>query len=109
MLGVVLVHFENFFGMPKKVLYPLAIIALIFCLYSVLCFSLVQQQWRPFLKVLAVANMLYCFVTIGLVFCFYAELTFVGVTYFVVEVLIIAILSAVEWRKAAQHTPLSET
>ncbi|MCA1763154.1 MAG: hypothetical protein ABR574_06610 [Cryomorphaceae bacterium] len=109
LLGVVLVHFDGFFGMPKKVLYPLALVAVLCCLNTLLCFLLVQQRWRPFLKVISVANILYCFVTIGLVFRFYAELTWAGVTYFALEILVIVLLSALEWRKAGRFNRHNET
>jgi hypothetical protein len=38
MLGVVLTNFQEHIGMPKEVLIPLAITALVFCIYSLSCY-----------------------------------------------------------------------
>ncbi|MCO6487363.1 MAG: hypothetical protein J5I98_03045 [Phaeodactylibacter sp.] len=96
LLGVVLVWWEPVFGMPPKVLYPLAAIAGVFAVYSLSCCFFLTQNRRPFLRGIAVANLLYCCLTLGLVFYFYPQLTALGVAYFLVEITVVLILAGVE-------------
>lgn len=101
-LAIVLTTFEEYFGMPKKILVPLSIIALVYALYSVLCYYFIDQNWKLFLKSLCIANFLYCCLTIGLLFFFYASLTTLGVMYFLIEIALIGVLIAIE-RKALKY------
>ncbi|MCB9298425.1 MAG: hypothetical protein H6559_35735 [Lewinellaceae bacterium] len=98
LLGVVLVQMEHIFGMPPKVLYPLAAIAGVFAIYSLSCFLFLTQNRGAFLKGIAVANLLYCCLTLGLVVYCYPQLTALGVAYFLVEIGIVLILVGVELR-----------
>ena len=101
MLGVVLANFESSFGMPLKTLYFLTFLAGIFCFYSFCCYFFVSDNWRPFLKVIAVANTLYCCITLGLVFYYYQNLTLLGVVYFFGEIGVVMGLVVVELRVIA--------
>ena len=96
LLGVVLTRFEANFGMPRKVLYPLSTMACLYAAYSMGCYFWVGRNWRPFLKAIALANLIYCCLTIGLVIFFYQSLTMLGFTYFVGELLVIGGLIYVE-------------
>ena len=96
MLGVVLVQFEQVFGMPRRVLYVLSLAACGFAAYSFLCYLFAGKNWRPFLTVIAIANLLYCFVTLGLVAYLWEQLTALGVAYFLGEIVVIVILVAIE-------------
>ncbi len=100
MLGVVLVRFEQVFGMPPKVLYPLASIAGLFCVYSCLGFAGRLGRRAPHLARIAGANLAYCVLTLGLLAYWLPSLTAWGVAYFVAEVAIVAVLAAVELRAA---------
>ena len=70
-LGVILVRFEDSFGMPITILYYLSSIACVYAIYSISCYILLGNNWRPYLKAIAIANLLYCCTTIVLVFYFY--------------------------------------
>lgn len=96
LLGVVLVRWEHIFGMPSKVLYPLAAIAGVFAVYSLSCHWFLTQNHRPFLKGIAIANLLYCCLTLGLVVYCYPQLMALGVAYFLVEIMIVCSLAIVE-------------
>lgn len=100
LLGLVLARFESIFGMPQKVLYVLSSIAFVFCIYSFLCFLLLKENWRPFLKIIGIANLLYCFLTLGLVIYLYQELTVLGITYFALELIVILVLISIELKTA---------
>ncbi len=101
LLGVVLVRFESVFGMPRKALYFLSSIACVFAVYSFSCFLRLSENWRPYLKIIAVANLLYCGLTLVLVVYLYQRLAILGLLYFIVELIIVSILAIFEWRTAA--------
>ena len=104
LLGIVLVQFESSFGMPRKVLYPLSIIAFVFSIYSFISYLLFNKNWKLYLKIIGFANFLYCLLTVGLVFSFYKELTIPGLNYFFIEIGIILLLSSVELKTAFSST-----
>ncbi len=102
-LGVILIQFESYFGMPSHVLYILAVIPCFFALYSFLCYWRFPRNWRPFMKAIAMANLLYCFVSMGLVYQFHGQLTTLGFVYFLLEFIIIISLVSVELTTAAKR------
>lgn len=101
MLGIVLAQLESFFGMPRAKLYVLAGIAVIFAIYSLTCYWRLPIHWQPYLRAIAVANLLYCCVTAGLVVYLYEELTIWGIGYFVGEIVIVVSLAIFEWKVGA--------
>ena len=88
--------FNEYFGMPKLTLDFLSIIALAFSVYSFCCFFLVSNNWHPFLRTISIANILYCCLTLGLVIYYYPLLTILGVTYFLIEIIIVVVLVFLE-------------
>lgn len=104
LLGVVLVRFEPVFGMPRSVLYVLALVACGFAVYSFCCYLFIEKKWRPFLCIIAIANLIYCCVTLGLIFYLWEELTALGVVYFLGEIIIIVALVIVEVKTVAKNT-----
>ena len=104
LLGVVLVRLEYAFGMPRKVLYPLALIACVFAVYSLSCYWFLPQNRGPYLRAIAVANLLYCCLTLGLVVYFYPQLTVLGVAYFFMEIGIVVILAVAEIKTSGRIT-----
>lgn len=100
-LGVALVYFESIVGMPKNVLYLLAFIPCIFVIYSISCFLRLPNNWRPFLKAIATANLLYCCLSMSLVYYFYPNpLTNLGLLYFLGEFVILIVLIYIEFKVA---------
>lgn len=96
MLGFVLARFEPYFGMPVPVLYVLAAVAGAFVVYSACCYGFLKGDRRPYLRIIALANLVYCCMTVGLVLYYYSRLTALGVLYFSLELLVIACLVYVE-------------
>ena len=86
LLGVVLARFEAIFGMPQKVLYFLSCFAGVYATYSFVSYWLMKENWRPYLKGIAIANGLYCCLTIGLVIYHRKALTHWGLSYFLLEI-----------------------
>lgn len=103
LLSQVLARWEEFFGMPVKVLIFLSSIAVAYAIFSFssAVFSL-SKKWLS-LKVIAVANFLYCGLSLGLVLWYYQELSLYGLLYFAGEILIIASLATYEWTVAARR------
>lgn len=101
-LGVVLVKFESTFGMPRKVLYFLSITAGILGTYSFICYLLIKENRKPYLKIIANANLIYCCITVGLTIYFNRVLTNWGFTYFLCEVAVIIMLAIFELKSASK-------
>lgn len=102
-LGVVLVWLDDKIGMPINVLYILASLPIFFAIYSFCCYFLLKSNWRPYLKGIAILNLMYCLLTIGLLFFYDHNLTFLGWTYFILELLVIVIIAGIEL-KASKST-----
>lgn len=100
MLGGVLVRFEAEFGMPKTVLFWLASAAAVFAVYSLSCSFFLPANWRPLLRIILFSNAAYAVISAALVVCFYGRLTGLGLTYFALELLVLALVVWVEWRAA---------
>ena len=102
MLGLVLTTWEPAFGMPSRILVPLALVAGVFAVYSLTCYSM--NRGPTFLLGIAVANTLYCGVTLTLVLALRESLTWLGVVYFVGEILVVSALVAAEFTVARRHS-----
>jgi len=92
MLALVLARFEPLFGMPSKVLYILAAVACAFATYSGFCYFFVARNWKPYLQLIALANLAYCLATFGLVLHYRHTLSALGWVYFGVEITVIGLL-----------------
>ena len=103
LLGVVLTQLERLFGMPKDILYKLALVACSFAVYSYGCSRLVGANWKPFLFVIISANLLYCFATATCVYLFFDSLSWVGISYFILEILVILALVFIEIKVARRR------
>lgn len=57
MLGIILVYLEPIFGIPKQVLYFLAMLPCCFAVYDAYCYT--RNKSGMFLKGIAVANLVY--------------------------------------------------
>lgn len=103
LLGVILVSLQEYFGMPAPVLGRLSLVACAFAAYSLISFFL-KKSWATSLRVIAVANLLYCGLTISLMLIYREDLSAWGWAYFVAEVAVIAALAGMEWQVAAKES-----
>jgi hypothetical protein len=83
-------------GMPVPVLNALALAAACFCVYSLSCFFFVGSRWQPFLRAIAMINLLYCFTTFACLVRYWPLLKTPGKIYFTLEILVILALVYVE-------------
>jgi hypothetical protein len=102
LLIALLTTFNESFGMPLKAVYVLASVAFVYFIYSISCYLFLGHNWNPYLKLIAIANLFYCFATITLVVFFYQSLTSLGVIYFIAELIIIFCLLLIEFKTAFQ-------
>ena len=99
-LAIHLNFLNEYIGMPENVLKSLAIVALIFCVYSFSCYFMPIKNRRPYLLAIALANLVYCMATLAAVVSNYESLTVLGISYFVLEVLIVCALVRIELKAA---------
>jgi len=97
LLGVVLVKFEEIFGIPTSVLYFLATIPIFFVIYDVFCYQK-HLKIGLLLKGIAVLNILYCCISIGLISYHFSSITILGWTYIIVEIILVSFLAMIEFR-----------
>ena len=100
LLGVVLVQLQEWIGMPVNSLYFLAFLPCLFALYDAYCFFRVKENIAFFIRGIALANLSYCLISIGLALQHYQVLTTLGWAYFIIEILIVVALVAIEWATA---------
>ncbi len=110
-LGILLPAFQPYFGMPVSVLYVLAIFPVFFALYDFTCYARKPQNWALFIRIIAVANLLYCCLSISLLLYHFTQLTSLGGIYFILELIIVITLAIFELQVAnlysRQGIPLS--
>lgn len=99
-LNFIIAKHESIFGMPEKIVHLLAIIALLFSVYSIICFLFVKSSFYPFIRFIAILNTLYCCITFALLIYFYSSLTSLGIIYFIGEIFIILSLARIEMKIA---------
>lgn len=104
MTGLVLPRSEHFFGMPAQPLIMLSLVACGFCLYSFACYRFLRRHHAPYLRAIAIANLMYCCFTVGVVIYHRASVTAWGWTYFLIETAIVLFLVYIELQKAAELT-----
>lgn len=88
-LGVVLVRLEWFLGIPKSALYFLASIPVFYMIYDLFCYFKVNGNWGKYLRIIAIANILYTCISVSVAFYHREVITMYGWIYIAAEVLVI--------------------
>ncbi len=104
-LGLVFTNFQEYIGMPREILIVLASVAVVFCIYSSSCFFFLKKNWKPFLKAIAIGNLLYCITTTVLILSLHPQLTILGLLYFIGEIIVIGVLVYFEFLFLNRKTP----
>lgn len=94
--------FEEYFGMPRKILAAFLGIASALFLYSFIVYRINPLRWTIYLKIIALLNIGYCLFTCYHVFQYFKALTLYGQFYFAGEILVILFLAIYELRTATQ-------
>jgi hypothetical protein len=100
LLGIVLVRWEVVFGIPARVLYVLAAFPVLFAAYDGWCYWRTRHHPAPYLRGIAVANLLYCVLSLGLATVHHSSLTVWGWAYLLGEVGVVIALAMLELRTA---------
>lgn len=88
--------------MPREALYVLAAIPCLYVVYDLMCYWGVSKRVAIFLRIIALANLLYCGISLGFVGYHFQALTSWGLTYFLLELVIVLGLVYVELKTAAR-------
>lgn len=99
-LGFVLVYFQAYIGMPKKILYVLSFFPCLFVIYDWRCYFRIKKNISSHLYTIALFNLLYSVLSISLLIYYYDDLTQLGLTYFILELIILFVLITLEFRAA---------
>jgi len=99
LLGIVLVHYQNVFGIPLETLYFLAILPCFFALFDAYHVVRNRNLGKP-LYAIALLNLLYGILSFSLAVVHRDVLTAWGWGYILLEIAIIACLAFMEWRAA---------
>jgi len=100
LLGVVLVKFEIFFGIPSSALYILATLPMFFAIYDFYSYRQKDDKLGRFLKGIAIINLLYCCLSIWFAFYHFQTITYFGWAYLLIEILIVVIIAIIEFKIA---------
>ena len=103
LLGVVLVRFEKYVGIPPATLYLLAVFPIMFAIYDLFSYLQSHNKQPLRLKGIAFLNYIYCCLSIGVAFYHYETLTILGWIYILIETLIIMILATWELNIATRN------
>ena len=96
LLGVVLVKFEYIFGVPRHVLYLLAVIPLFFALFDFLAYNKCLFPYQRSLRMIAIMNILYCCLSLVMAIVHLDSIKTLGYVYIIVEIFIVLYLSIIE-------------
>lgn len=102
LLGLVLTALQPYVGISRSLLFLLSSIAALFAIYSLYHYSQEIENWRPRLRGIAVANLLYCMITAGILCYYWQDVQLLGVLYFIIEIMVITVLAAIELKKASE-------
>ena len=100
LLGFVLVKLERVFGIPSKTLYFLASMPVFFAIYDLYCIRKNNNGLGNFMKGIAIINLTYCCISILFAFYHLGTITIFGWSYLIIEILIIIILTIIEYKVA---------
>ena len=98
-----LIYLDDILGMPKKILRLLAVIPLFYFIYSLFCYLKIEKL-NNFLKIIALANLCYCLLTLTFVFYHFTKLTIFEILYFILEIIVLIILSIIELKTSKNIT-----
>lgn len=93
---------EDTFGLPPLTLNKLSLLVCAFAAYSFSCFFLIKNNWSFYIRIIAVANFLYCCIMAVMLVYFQKTIEPMGIAYVLIEIAIILLLVRIEWAMAAR-------
>ncbi|GAB5423900.1 MAG: hypothetical protein Crog4KO_10470 [Crocinitomicaceae bacterium] len=98
LLGFVLPRFESLFGLSKLIFWMLSIPPAFFLVFDLFALLRWRNKLGQALRTIATLNVLYCITSLTVAFLHIQELTTLGWIYIFVEVIIVLLLSRLEWK-----------
>lgn len=96
-LGIVLVNFQEYIGIPVSSLYVLAAIPILFILYDIYCYMQLNDTKAAFhLRLIAIANLWYILVSIGFAVYHFPLLRPLGFIYLLGEIIVIFCIAFIQ-------------
>lgn len=91
-------YLDDFIRMPKKILIILCLIPVLYFFYSFTYYLKANknEKLKNPLKIIAISNLCYSVLTLSLLFYFFPKITVLEMTYFILEVMILIVLSIAE-------------
>lgn len=91
-------YLDDFIRMPKKILIILCLIPVLYFFYSFTYYlkAYKNEKLKNPLKIIAISNLCYSVLTLSLLFYFFPKITVLEMTYFILEVMILIVLSIAE-------------
>ena len=96
LLFLLIVPNENFFGLSHSIAINLSIPILCLMIFSASCFFLKPTKWKVFMKFVVLGNLAYCLFTTIIILQNFKQLTILGVSYFLIEILVILLIVRIE-------------
>ena len=88
-LGLVLPTFQAWIGMPVRILHQLAYFACVYALYDFCCVRWSNKKNPKWLCIVVIANISHTLLTIFYLLSYINQITFIGMMYFMIEILIV--------------------
>ncbi len=104
----VLRKYPVFFAMSHDILSCLALIAVLFSVYSFACFAIMPLRWPYYLRIISIANLLYCILTMVYLILYRQYITVWDIAYFLGEIMVIVSLVYVEQQTIAKAAEMQE-
>lgn len=102
MLGIVLVQFHAFFGIPKQTLHILASVALVLACLDFYFYRLTKLDTSKAIQTIAILNLLYLGLSLTLGIYHAKLISIYGWLYLVAEMLILLLLAGFELKLASK-------
>lgn len=106
MLIVMLIFFRKYIGIDIEVFTLLISIAVLYSLYSFCCYKIHPEKWQIFLRIIAIANMVYAGGIMVFICLNYNYLALLGILYFSIEAVIIIGLAILELKVVKEFTDI---
>lgn len=97
----VLRNYHEYIGLPQQILTYLSVFALCLFIFSASCYFFLKSHWSFFIKLLSFGNISYCIFSISILIYFYKSLTSIGISYFIIEKVIVLGLAYFELKLSA--------
>ncbi len=98
LLAFILPHYIAFIGLPKVILYGLAIYAFLLYLLGLYFLRSADLERLSSLLAIMIGNSIYCVLSLSVIYVYTATIKPLGLVYFIVEKIIVLAMVYLEWK-----------